>query len=821
MEGTRIGQESASSRWRYPKFTSAVIVAVVLSAFVAVVSKEIPTASAEIFGPNIRVDDAGADSSSQYSPSIAISKDGRMFVAWTDTRTDIYGDIYATTSLDAGRSFLGSIKINDDPGPAEQGLMDVATDSAGDVHAVWMDWRNDADGTTVPGGGIDGMDNVTVYYSNSKDGGRTWSPNLMLSNNSTGYYDWVPHMAVDVIDNIHVVWESSRGLVGPHYILYSRSIDHGKSFSNPRRIDNSTGSSRYPSIAVDENDGIYVVWEDNRNGAPRWDVWFAMSRDGGLTFGSYKRANNDESPIRRSLPQISARKGLIGVVWYEEPFFHNISFAASFDGGQTFTNSTIVNDDSSPVPRDCPSLWINESHYITVAWDTKRNGNEDIYFANSTDKGQTFSANQRVNDDAGTEYQRIADIAMDSNGYVYLVWMDSRERGDFDIYFTRAPPEIADLELIGISSNPPSPVTEWTTVNLNATIRNSGDREATNVLVRFFDGDPSLNGQIGLDKILPRIDANGGIGYADTQWIATPGGSHTIYVVVDQENNVTESNETNNVATADIYVISLQPPNVTEAILSGNDLENVTINWSLSPDDGMGSMTVTGYRIYKNMTYDTDGLGYSSISSLPNGTSTFTNIGAGEGDLNNYFYRVCARDVNNTTACSRIQAGKFTRPLVKGPNLASIPLIQSDESVEEVLQTVEFDKAWVYDSSSEKWKWHMTFKPYKGALQTINETQGFWVNVTNNCNFTVAGIVPIQTTIHLSKGWNLVAYPSFQQDCTVADLKADVFGERIEGFEASAPPYFLRLMLDGGVLQPGYGYWVRVVDEITWVVTSS
>ncbi|MCK4445009.1 MAG: exo-alpha-sialidase, partial [Thermoplasmata archaeon] len=526
VEGSRVGQELVSSNRRYFKFTSAIIAVIILSTFAAVVSEEIPTASAEVFGPNIRVDDAGADSSSQYSPSIAISQDGRMFIAWTDTRSDIYGDIYATTSLDAGKSFLGNVKINDDTSPAKQGHMDVTTDSAGDVHAVWMDWRNDADGASVPGGGVDGMDNVTVYYSNSMDDGRSWSPNLMLSNNSTGYYDWIPHIAVDVNDSIHVVWESSRGLVGTRYILYSRSEDCGNSFSNPRRIDKSTGSSQNPSIAIDENGVLYVVWEDNRNATTGKDVWFAQSTDGGSTFEGHKRVNNDQSPVPQGWPRISAQNGIIGVVWYDEFTLRNISFSASFDEGDSFTNATTVNDDTSPMPRDCPSLWINESGYISVAWMTKRNGNEDIYFASSTDGGQSFSTNQRVNDDAGTEFQRIVDIAMDSNGYVYLVWMDSRERGDFDIYFTRAPPEIADLEAIDFSFNPPSPVTEWTVINLNTTIRNNGDRETTDVLVRFFDGDPSFNVQIGLDQILPRVDANGGIGHAETQWIATPGGAH-------------------------------------------------------------------------------------------------------------------------------------------------------------------------------------------------------------------------------------------------------------------------------------------------------
>ncbi len=822
VEGTGISKELASSNRRYSKFTLAVIAVVILSAFAAVVSEEIPTASAEIFGSNVRVDDTGTNTSGQGGPRIALSESGTIYVAWTDQRNHAaFEDIYITSSLDGGETFGKNIRVNDNIFPSRQYNVDIATDKTGGLHAVWRDWRNDADGWGAPGGGIDGIDNVTVYYSNSSDGGRTWSLNIRLMNGTVGYWGCCPNIAVDSRNTIHVVWGTHEVGTGVGHVFHTRSLDGGMSFSEPKTIDNSSGTASYPSIAIDENDVTYVVWEDHRNSTTGKDIWFSKSTDRGLNFKGHRATHNDTQPVDQRYPRISVRAGMIGVVWYNEPPFVNISFVSSFDGGQSFGNPIVVNDDFSPVWRQLPALWVNETQYISVAWMTKRNGNEDIYFANSTDKGQTFSANQKVNDDFGANYQRLADLTMDSNGYAYLVWMDNRERGDFDIYFTRAPPEIADLEPIGISSNPLSPVTEWTTVNLNATIRNSGDREATDVLVRFFDGDPSLNVQIGSDQILPRIDANGGIGYAETQWIATPGSLHTIYVVVDPENNVTESNETNNVATVDINVISLRPPTVTQAVLSGRDLENVTVNWSLSPDDGSGSMTVTGYKAYRNMSYNPDGLGYSLISSLLNGTSTFTDLAAGEGNPNNYFYRVCARDVNNTTACSRTQAGKFTRPLVKGPNLASIPLIQSDESVEKVLQTVEFDKAWIYDSPSEKWKWFMTFKPYKGELKTIDETQGFWVNVTNDCNFTVAGIVPIQTMIHLIRGWDLVGYPSFQQDYTVANLKVDVIAERVEGFEASAPPYFLRLMLDGDILQTGYGYWVKVADETTWVVASS
>ena len=801
----------------YRVFDMILIMSIVLPSFFVVVSEESWQVGAESFWQNIRVDNTGTDSSGQARPSIALSESGTIYVAWSDQRNDAtFTDIYVTSSMDGGETFDMNTRVNDNTFPSRQQTVDIATDISGVLHAVWKDWRDDADGYSAPSGGLDGKHNVTIYYSNSTNGGRTWSPNKRLMNGTIGEWGSCPYIAVDSKRIIHVVWSTQEAGTGVRHVYHTRSLDGGNSFSGPKVIDNSSGTASYPSIAVDENDVAYVAWEDDRNSTTDKDIWFAKSTDAGLSFKGHRAIHNDTQSLIQRRPRISARAGLIGVVWFNEPPFVNISFVSSFDGGQTFGNPVVVNDDFSLVWRDWPSVWVNETQYVSVAWMTERNGNEDIYFANSTDKGQTFSTNQQVNDDPGANLQRYADLTLDSNGYVYLVWMDNRERGDFDIYFTRAPSEIADLEPVDLIFSPPSPVTEWTLVDLNATIRNNGDRNATDVVVRFFDGNPSLDVQIGRDQILPRIGANGGIGYAETQWIASPGGPHTIYVVVDPENNVTESNETNNVATANMNVISLGPPTVTQAVLSGIDLKNVTINWSLSPDDGNGSMTVTGYSIYRNMTYDSNGLGYSLFATVPNGTSTFIDIGAGEGDPNNYFYRVCARDVNNTTACSRTQAGKFTRPLAMGPNLLSIPLIQSDESVMKVLQTVEFDKAWIYDPLSEKWKWHMTFKPYKGVLQFINETQGFWVNVTIECNFTVAGLVPIETSIHLSKGWNLVGFPSFQGNCTIAELRAAVTAERVEGFDILSDPYHLRALSDTEFLQTGFGYWIEARSESVW-----
>ena len=264
--------------------------------------------------------------------------------------------------------------------------------------------------------------------------------------------------------------------------------------------------------------------------------------------------------------------------------------------------------------------------------------------------------------------------------------------------------------------------------------------------------------------------------------------------------------------------ISIPPssPSMIGSILSGLSSQDLTITWGRSGDDGAGTNYVTRYDIYRSQ--DHAGLYevVANVSANSSLTYEWTCGGCGEGDSNGYFFYVAANDsALSSQAPNRV--AKFTRPLAPGPNLISIPLIQSDESIETVLQTVKYDNAWFHDPSSGEWNWYMKDKTYSGGLSDLNHTMGMWVNVTEASNLTVAGIVPAQTTIHLYEGWNLVSFPSLNSSYTVADLKAETGATRVEGYDP-APPYFLRVLGDAEALQAGYGYWVKVQSDAEWTV---
>jgi parallel beta-helix repeat protein len=289
----------------------------------------------------------------------------------------------------------------------------------------------------------------------------------------------------------------------------------------------------------------------------------------------------------------------------------------------------------------------------------------------------------------------------------------------------------------------------------------------------------------------------------------------TYYYVVTAKNAIGEGPQSNEV---NATPTSVPGAPLIRATLGGINYEHVTLNWTLSSDDGSGQNSVVEYRIYRHTVFDATGASYGLIASVPNGTSEFIDSLAGEGDPNNYFYRVCAVDLNNQITYAQKQGGKFTQSLSKGLALVSYPLFQVDKSLEVVLQTVSYDKAWSYDFFSREWISFAERKPYNASLLDVYFFMGLWIHVTDESNFTVAGTVPGQSTIQLSAGWNLVGFPSLNTTYAVAELKQRTGATRVEGFDPSTSPYNLKALQDTDVLQTGHGYWIYSPTGSIWVV---
>jgi hypothetical protein len=85
---------------------------------------------------------------------------------------DAAGTLQAVRSTDSGKTWSKPVAISDVPKSAEEGLHAMAADAQGNLTAVWLDDR------VKPG--------KRVWGSFSKDGGATWSKNVMLYQSPSG-----------------------------------------------------------------------------------------------------------------------------------------------------------------------------------------------------------------------------------------------------------------------------------------------------------------------------------------------------------------------------------------------------------------------------------------------------------------------------------------------------------------------------------------------------------------------------------------------------------------------------------------------------------
>jgi hypothetical protein len=143
------------------------------------------------------------------------------------------------------------------------------------------------------------------------------------------------------------------------------SGDGGDSFGGSRLVSESyTDYAPYvstilPSIAVDAShsafkDRLYVVWPDVRSG--RSQILFSYSADTGKTWSTpiavdddraWDETNTGPNDIQPTLAV--NRDGVVGVTWYDrrehkDNLGYTVRFAASFDGGETFTPSVKVSE---------------------------------------------------------------------------------------------------------------------------------------------------------------------------------------------------------------------------------------------------------------------------------------------------------------------------------------------------------------------------------------------------------------------------------------------------------------------------------------------
>jgi hypothetical protein len=197
-----------------------------------------------------------------------------------------------------------------------------------------------------------------------------------------------------------------------------------------------------PALTGDGHGTLFAVWEDGRNGYFKRDIFFARSVDSGATWSPDLQVNDVITGIQ-SRPDLAydASRARLYAVWQDGRIGFNadddVYFAYSDDQGSTWSASQRLNDAKSTSHQMNPSIAVGPSWYggdprVYVAWQDRRNGNDDVYLARSDDGGLTWGpitpTNYFVTDDPQMtqQDQRAPSVGVDGEGVVFVCWEDWR-----------------------------------------------------------------------------------------------------------------------------------------------------------------------------------------------------------------------------------------------------------------------------------------------------------------------------------------------------------------------------------------------------------
>lgn len=353
----------------------------------------------------------------EYGPyaTAAYGKDGTLYVAFIASnvfpdreRDAIPRHFFLARSVDDGRTFVTNRAYEAPDGNRDLGLNKgpmLAVDPT-NSDKVYVGWRQGVRGAQA-------KENLKTRVAATSDGGRTFAEPVNIADERGGDY---PGLAVDGAGTVHaVVWTrtgtfpvlAADAPVPVKQIIYSRSTDSGRTWSKPVDVDPGNQSTfRPPLLAADPNSSnLYMTWH------------------------SHAEANNTGTAFEGDL---------------------NVFFRASLDGGKTWGERKVLNDDATKANQFEPGISVAPNGRVDVAWFDFRNsptgvtvargqdderGASDTYYSSSSDGGRTWTKNVLVSDRSSDR-----SIGVWSNGFssrfnmgvastndsVYFAWQDSR-----------------------------------------------------------------------------------------------------------------------------------------------------------------------------------------------------------------------------------------------------------------------------------------------------------------------------------------------------------------------------------------------------------
>ena len=238
-----------------------------------------------------------------------------------------------------------------------------------------------------------------------------------------------PDLAVDSDQNIHLVWQEDK--TGNYEIYYKKSTNNGDNWMPNFQMTYTSGISENPVIAVSSEGEIYVIWSDSSSGNA--EIFYRKSPDGGIIWQNLKRLTWNAGDSKNPQINIDSNEN-IHVVWQDTtPGNNEIYYLMSTDKGSTWGSRKRLT--WTPGHSNHPKADTNSAGDIYVFWDDNTSGNAEIHYKKSTDASLNWSLNKRLTYSIGNSW--FSDALFGSTEKLYVFW-DDLSLGNSEIRYIKS-----------------------------------------------------------------------------------------------------------------------------------------------------------------------------------------------------------------------------------------------------------------------------------------------------------------------------------------------------------------------------------------------
>ncbi len=344
----------------------------------------------------------GYPNAQQSDPLVKANAQG-VFYYWSEVFRPNYAQ-FMYRSTDGGQTWATPTDIEDPTNGDKPWLAIDNTGGIGDGHLY---------------GGWNHFDLGGYCYVESTDDGATWTPSVRLAD--AGGTQWMMHMVVGPEGEVYAAWKN----YSQNAIVITKSIN-AKDRNTPTTFDafgsggrngldlridaandpgflniNPTGYHQM-FLGVDSSGGprhgwVYALWPDRRRDTA--DLYFARSADGGFTWETGIRVNDDAPGAIQWMPAMSvAPNGRIDVVWFDtrhdsghQAPWSQLFYSYSTDGGTNWAPSRAISEAFNttigwPQQQKIGDYMesVSDATSVSVVYPATFNGGQDLWFVRLT-----------------------------------------------------------------------------------------------------------------------------------------------------------------------------------------------------------------------------------------------------------------------------------------------------------------------------------------------------------------------------------------------------------------------------------------------------